>query len=694
MTHALRSKSMKSLSTIAPGSTQSSVGSVNSNLFKKYSAANEDSRSAFVKTKSDRGMLDQMNSTAINGKSKEKERGGWRQHETTSSNHGAESTLDITDFHTDFSSTGYDYETSTREDPARSRSKQKHLPRPDLAPPKAGNSKRMRSPNSLVTEPHVNVHVPLQELERIKISSPEKSLRMENNENRSPRDTARSKQSSELARQLMGRSPMDGSKYSLPNYGLKNSNRCALSPTAVAVGRSSSQCSTNSEFTQNDGKFPLKSSKTSLSWDCVKLRKSIAKSFVVKNASHKRITLNVEVIGPGFQVISPSQENGSLVLQSNECCTINVTFCPTVIGKAVGEVVFKPLKGWPEDIQRRVRLCGYGGNTSLQLRGIERGPVGTPFLKLGETSTIQTTTLQRSFTVYNKGPLRGMATISVKPKTSQYIHDAHIAIEPNKCIIEPDSSVHISVTYKLRRKDVEKLSKKTCDVLTVAVLEVILGAESNRQRIATILTQTGAVPPAYAPLNFLVSGFPNVKESFGEFCETVEEVGDLFSSFKTSEIALTINRTALDETRDTCTELSGIEDSVFFRSMMGDTPDGIRRRGATADSHFKPISEEQWSVYPKQLIMDEMNNNRKSIIIQNNFSKAQTFQIDCNSPNLFSFSKNADQIPSGGTYNIDVSLKPNAHIPSDIRITIYIETDCMDIPVIVKPLPPYSRQFN
>lgn len=128
-------------------------------------------------------------------------------------------------------------------------------------------------------------------------------------------------------------------KFSLPNYGLnrmRQSNN--VSPiNAVQMGRSNSQCSTHSEFTQNDGKFPLKANKSALTWECIKLRKSAIKSFVIKNVSEKRLNLKMEVLGPGFQIASTDANKESIILHGNECRTIYINFCPTVIGKAIGK---------------------------------------------------------------------------------------------------------------------------------------------------------------------------------------------------------------------------------------------------------------------------------------------------------------------------------------------------------------------
>lgn len=374
------------------------------------------------------------------------------------------------------------------------------------------------------------------------------------------------------------RSP-DHMKLSLPSYGLhglRGSYQDVGFGGAVAAAtldkRCNSQCSTHSEFTQQDGKFPLKASTSELVWECVKLRKSVSKSFVIKNHSEKKLNLKIDVFGPGFQIAS-SMDTNSLLLHGNECRTIQITFCPTIIGKACGKVTFRPTKNWPEEIERSVHLWAYGGSTVLQIQGIERGPVGSSFLKMGDTSTIVSTTLERTFSIYNKGPLNGVATVFLKPKTNQCINENQITIEPNKCVIRPDCTADIRVTYKLRRKDIERLKDKACEVLTVGTLEVIFGSEPNRQRIASMLTRHSdgkSVPKSYKQLEFLVHDFPSAStEPFTDYREKIENVPDLFGCFRTAEIALTINRTFLDETRNA--DFTCIDDSVLFRTLV-ETP--------------------------------------------------------------------------------------------------------------------------
>lgn len=641
------------------------------------------------------GMLTRMNSTAIENKENQ-----WNQNATADTESLCGS-LNITDFNTDFSSTGYN---SSMKETSPSKGMQiienrppKRSPNKNFVDvPQATTSKRMRSPNVDKKSRSPPINIPELQLNDLHLSPKNNRAQHQLSKDRDNyliKSQDNQNEMFDAPRQFMvteRSSPVDGSKFSLPNYGLRGASRSmSNSPTAaVPIGRSSSQCSTNSEFSQNDGKFPLKANKSELVWECVKLRKSVNKSFVVKNSAHKRLTLKIEVVGPGFQISGSVQDQGSLVLQGNECRTISVTFCPTVIGKAIGKVIFKPTKYWPDEIERTVYLYGYGGHTTLQLQGIERGPVGISFLKMGETSNIRSTTLQRSFVIYNKGPLNGIATISLKPKTNQYIHETHITIEPNKCVIQPDSAVNISVSYKLRRKDLEKLSQKTCEVLTVATLEIIIGAEPNRKRLASMLTRTESIPTAYKSLDFLINDFPaGNDESFTEYNESLENVSDLFGCFKTSEVALTINRTTLDETRESCTDLSGIEESVFFRTLMHD-PKNHDQRNDQFQTGYRPIAEESWSVYPTRLLMDQHENRVKTLFIQNNFHKEQTFQIDSNFRHLFTFTPNSGRINAGTEYKIDVEIKKRVYIPKDLVLTVYIESDCIEIPVFVKPAPP------
>lgn len=600
------------------------------------------------------GMLARMDSTNINEKENR-----WRQNDSADTESLNESAIDLTN-------------TSIASCCSSLLPVAQKLPPP---PPLQNNAvvmtnKRMRSkspspsPSPVIED---NVDIPTNQFG---FYSPQ------HEESKASAQATNSSRTDDHQRQyaLNSRSP-DATKFSLPNYGLRSGRSMSYSPNgAVLVARSSSQCSTNSEFTQKDGQFPLKASKSELTWECVKLRKIVTKSLIIKNTAEKKLSLRMEVCGPGFQIESGA-DKASIVLQGNECRTIYVTFCPTVLGKAIGKLTFRPTKNWPEDTERDIQLWAYGGSTALQVLGIERAPVGIAFLKMGETSEIRSTTLQRSFSIYNKGPLYGFATIFVKAKSNQYITETHINIEPNKCVIRPDSSANVSVTYKLRRKDLEKLQKAS-DVLTVATLEVIIGAEPNRQRIASMLTRNSNVPTSYSQLNFLANGFPAInREDFSDFREDMRNISDLFSCFKTSEIALTINRTTLDETRDNYSNLSGMEETILFRTLV-ENP-----------TSYKATCDRMWSVLPNRLTMDTLMNARKTLTIHSFFNKDQTFQIESNYSNLFNFSRTSGRIPANSEYQFEIGLKSGAQIPSEAVLIVYIESDCIEVPVHIQQSP-------
>lgn len=208
--------------------------------------------------------------------------------------------------------------------------KHNHMPERHLKSPATGAPLHDALNNLHLSSPNRNVDQFQQNIRRCA------SALKSNAENRAEIDEQRRQYAIDT------RSP-DHMKLSLPNYGLHGLRGSYQDigfggingggVAAVALDkRCNSQCSTHSEFSQNDGKFPLKASTSELVWECVKLRKSVSKSFVIKNHSEKKLNLKIEVFGPGFQIASPTETN-SLLLHGNECRTIHIIFCPTVIGK-------------------------------------------------------------------------------------------------------------------------------------------------------------------------------------------------------------------------------------------------------------------------------------------------------------------------------------------------------------------------
>lgn len=154
-------------------------------------------------------------------------------------------------------------------------------------------------------------------------------------------------------------------------------------------------------------------------------------------------------------------------------------------------------------------------------------------------------------------------------------------------------------------------------------------------------------------------------------------------------MALTVNKNTLDETRESERDLqySGIEESLMFRTLQPDSTtsdidfyqnDGYNNGLAS----FTP--DGTWNVYPNSLRFDARNNTMQTISIRNNFSKPQTFQLDSNAMALFSFSQNSGRIEPGRELNIDVTLKQTNFFPQNILLTVYIESDSVEIPVEIR----------
>lgn len=339
-------------------------------------------------------------------------------------------------------------------------------------------------------------------------------------------DSSNDNESAQTSRQFqLPMSPRHGTKYSLPSYGLATSPSALpqySNHLATPAFRSSSQCSSNSEFT--DGRLPLKSNQRELTWDCTELRHSSTKQFTIKNCAEKRLSLKVEVFGPGFQ-LTGFDVHTTLVLQAKECRTISVTFCPTIQGKARGKVLFYLTKCG--DMNRAVNLFGYGGKTQILFRGLQQGPVGLPFLKMGDTSCLRTEMTQ-TFVIYNQGVINGVAYIGLKPESAQHLNRSCIKIVPNTCVIRPNSEVVVRVTYNFRKKDFLKLSKKSGDVVQIGLLEVFYGSEANRLRLQALLNKNQTSPDIVRVCKFIVTDFPVLTtENFDDFGESAVSIPNI-----------------------------------------------------------------------------------------------------------------------------------------------------------------------
>lgn len=153
------------------------------------------------------------------------------------------------------------------------------------------------------------------------------------------------------------------------------------------------------------------------------------------------------------------------------------------------------------------------------------------------------------------------------------------------------------------------------------------------------------------------------------------------------ELSLTVNKNTLDETRESERDLqfSGIEESLMFRTLQPDsTTSDIDLLQNDGNGIVSFIPDGTWTVYPNPLCFDARFNTMQTISIRNNFSRSQTFQLDSNAMQLFTFTSSSGRIEPGRELNIDVTLKQRVYIPANVMLTIYIETDSVDIPVEIR----------
>lgn len=212
-------------------------------------------------------------------------------------------------------------------------------------------------------------------------------------------------------------------------------------------------------------------------------------------------------------------------MQAQECRTISVTFCPTALGAAIGKLNFCHAKDSADKTVRKIiPLFGYGGHTVVEVQGVSQGVVGNPFLQLGTIGDLLNLQMSGTFTIYNKGPLKGVAIIRVKSdlkKSSGSTAYSALTITPSKSVISPDSHTRIDIVYRPRKNDVRKLLRQEGNVLGVATLEVFMADEPSRQRILALINKFANNSSDIYLLDELFRGIDtDVVESFTQFQET------------------------------------------------------------------------------------------------------------------------------------------------------------------------------
>ncbi|XP_061397744.1 dentin sialophosphoprotein [Musca vetustissima] len=515
-----------------------------------------------------------------------------------------------------------------------------------------------------------------------------------------------------LARKAVS-SPVGSEASSTCSYSTLHSARSTVSATNM---RSISRCSNSSEFSHRDGKqIPLKVTTLELSWGSIKLRSDSRKSMQIKNIVSKRLVIRIEVSGPGFQIVN-SERNNTITMHSQECRSINISFCPTVRGVAIGKLSFYAPTSNGSGLGQSfldVALYGYGGNASVIPQNILMGPVGSPFITMGDLCEL-THPLERTVSFYNKGPLMAFAVVSIDSLglLLPRLCDA-FEIYPQKVLIPPQHTVDVRIVFKPRREEIKKMLKKMRNVLTLANMRVICGDEANRQRIRRLLKQMSETDRAKMSSNVLDMLWTEFNDEvemkeLQNIHENPSVAMDLASGFRIHEILLTLNYDNMDETAEASSLfLPEGDETVLFRTVVcaadSPTPPPASSLGTVnemyededgvgSETSEEPRAKQQhhfiaWSVKPSIL---EINLNRRfdrtSLFVQNGFKSRQYFEITCNRKHLFKFTPSEGYVaPDNGQTEVVVNLSANAKEEDlrggDILVMVYMENERITVPV-------------
>lgn len=428
-----------------------------------------------------------------------------------------------------------------------------------------------------------------------------------------------------------------------------------------------------------------------MSWPSTKLQTATKKKLMIKNTSNKRLVIRIKVTGPGFQL--SQNESNNLTLQSMECYPLYVTFCPTVMGAAIGYLSFySPLGTTSSNTEYlKIPLYGFGGTASVVIMDLMCSPSGSPFILLGDLYN-RPDSFKTTFYVHNKGPQTCFAYFSLEPANiSMTSICKEIIIEPDRILVPPNCHVVIHCELKPNREDLYLLRKNIQNLgPTVANLKVVTGDEANRQRIRVIMNQHKMHEKQYKSnlLDHLWREFPEEVqyEELLQFNEPPSILMELITQFRLHQIPITFAHHALNESLDSSSMFDG-DVTVLFRTICAPSPSGKRALDAVHEESAFGLDEEEaiinantelgWTVNPKVIDFDfyaRRRSKKSSFVIKNSFKSRQYFEVNCNYKNLLLFTPNEGYVePDGGQIEVIVGtkyLQPPANLARDIVIVV------------------------
>lgn len=326
----------------------------------------------------------------------------------------------------------------------------------------------------------------------------------------------------------------------------------------------SSQTRSCDEIIELIDEFPLKWNKFELIWACTPLNSSVKKSFLIKNILNQPLQFKIDVEGNDFHVAVNVMD-----LKANECRSFEVTFCPNVIGKALGKLTFTPLLDWryTAEKERTFSLCAYGGVAICKIRtlpGVHRVSDVNVLLNIEEIEDVtnKLITCKGSLHICNPSSVSGSLVVFAKPQddNSSAIHETQIYIEPRKFVCHPNEEKAVTIACTLQFKEFERFRNQSSPMITISKIMIISGSEPDRQRIVSILLKCND-PSKRRKHSFVINGFPEVNaDEFADYRGRLDHFDDLWSGFTVAEIPLVISQTKLNETLnstiyDTCMDI-------------------------------------------------------------------------------------------------------------------------------------------
>lgn len=418
-------------------------------------------------------------------------------------------------------------------------------------------------------------------------------------------------------------------KFSLPAY-------------PVSITRTTSQCSSSSEYRPNDANpfsFPIKTSCKELSWNCVKLQERISKEVTVKNICDKHVSIMVTISGPGFQC----SINDKQKLEKFECRTFTINFSPTVKGPAEGFLTFA-LCNTSQEIVRNIHLFGYGGKSNVRVRGLETPPSGDKYLCMGTMRDLNHS-MEQYIEIGNRGDVDAFVLIAYESGTKSFNANfipSNLVITPQRLRLPGKRAGSAKITFTPTRDESRYICEQPQEIVTIAKVSVIYGDWATRDRLKHA---TQKVTIMNAVISKICQPFKDEKGLSNNYSEKFLDdvwkvVQECTNTFEHTEFLLTINKSS-DDTIN-FTQAIG-EQSILFKSMF---TDDMR--------HFRNDSDG----FPLQVTPETLSiglNETVELKIKNNSTVIETFEIG-QEIRTFRFDPTEGQIRPGEEIVVSVQL--------------------------------------